>query len=303
MQKLRHKNLSVQPNGLFISQSYGFLVATPDGLVSDPHLTLPHGLLEMKLIQLKQAKNLKQALLRKAISIDHGNNTMKMNNNHKYFFQIQQQMFVAQHKRTYFVLKGSTGDELYNFILILVFVKRCFRNFAISSTWIILPQCKAWVTKIQFNMIWCTPRKEFTCLCQNKHFYLIPHLEVWFFPCIHDACPLILSLLFWDSSVPSWSLSLTWNSNPFVSLLWTNNWSVFVSLFSVAFYLRSTVTSISIVARFSSSIIPHRTNTVVLKTWLSGSNMLMQHHPTLLNPTCCTRLATTHNVAWCWMIL
>ena len=134
MQKLRHKNLSVQPNGLFISQSYGFLVATPDGLVSDPHLTLPHGLLEMKLIQLKEAKNLKQALLRKGISIDHGNNTMKMNNNHKYFFQIQQQMFVAQHKRTYFVLKGSTGDELYNFILILVFVKRCFRNFAISST-------------------------------------------------------------------------------------------------------------------------------------------------------------------------
>ena len=24
----------------------------------------------------------------------------------------------------------------------------------------------------------------------------------------------------------------------------------------------------------------------------NGSNMLIQHHPTLLNPTCCTRLAT-----------
>jgi len=30
----------------------------------------------------------------------------------------------------------------------------------------------------------------------------------------------------------------------------------------------------------------------------------MQHHPTLLNPTCCTRLATMlHDVAWCWMML
>ena len=30
----------------------------------------------------------------------------------------------------------------------------------------------------------------------------------------------------------------------------------------------------------------------------NGSNMLMQHHPTLLNPTCCTRLATMlHDVA------
>ena len=29
--------------------------------------------------------------------------------------------------------------------------------------------------------------------------------------------------------------------------------------------------------------------------------MLIQHHPTLLNPTCCTRLATMlHDVAWCW---
>ena len=30
---------------------------------------------------------------------------------------------------------------------------------------------------------------------------------------------------------------------------------------------------------------------VVVKAWPNGSNMLMQHHPTLLNP-CCTRLAT-----------
>lgn len=52
MQKSGHKNLSVEPTGLFISKSHGFLAATPDGLVSDPHITPPLGLLEMKFIQL-----------------------------------------------------------------------------------------------------------------------------------------------------------------------------------------------------------------------------------------------------------
>ena len=40
---------------------------------------------------------------------------------------------------------------------------------------------------------------------------------------------------------------------------------------------------------------------VRIKPWPNGSNMLMQHHPTLLNPTYCTRLATMlHDVGWCW---
>ena len=46
----------------------------------------PHGLLEMKLIQLNEGENLKQALLRRGICIDRGNNTLKMNKNHKIIF-------------------------------------------------------------------------------------------------------------------------------------------------------------------------------------------------------------------------
>ena len=61
MQKLGHKNLSVQSSGLFICQSYGFLAATHDGLVSDPHVRRPHGLLEMKLIQSNEGENLKRS--------------------------------------------------------------------------------------------------------------------------------------------------------------------------------------------------------------------------------------------------
>ena len=96
----------------------------------------PHGLLEMKLIQLNEGENLKQALLRKGIGIDRGNNTLKMNKNHKYFFQIQQLMFLAQRKWTDFVVKGSTGNELYieRVHFDPNFGKRCLSNFVIPFT-------------------------------------------------------------------------------------------------------------------------------------------------------------------------
>ena len=39
---------------------------------------------------------------------------------------------------------------------------------------------------------------------------------------------------------------------------------------------------------------------LAVKAWPNGSNMLVQHHPTLLNATCCTRLATMlHDVGCC----
>ena len=34
------------------------------------------------------------------------------------------------------------------------------------------------------------------------------------------------------------------------------------------------------------------TTFLAVKAWLKWSNMLVQHHPTLLKPTCCTRLVT-----------
>lgn len=108
-----YRNLSVEPCGLFISQSHGFLAATPDGLVSDPHVSQPLGLLEMKLIQLNDSESLRQGLLQRRICKDCGDNHLKMNTGHKYFYQIQQQMFVTQRKWTDFVVKGSTGNELY----------------------------------------------------------------------------------------------------------------------------------------------------------------------------------------------
>ena len=39
---------------------------------------------------------------------------------------------------------------------------------------------------------------------------------------------------------------------------------------------------------------------LAVKAWPNGSNMLVQHHPRLLNATCYTRLATMlHDVGCC----
>ena len=67
----------------------------------------------MKLIQLNDSESLRQGLLQRRICKDCGDNHLKMNTGHKYFYQIQQQMFVTQRKWTDFVVKGSTGNELY----------------------------------------------------------------------------------------------------------------------------------------------------------------------------------------------
>ena len=79
MNSLGHEGLSVEKCGLIISQSHGFLAATPDGLVRDPVAPLPCGVLEMKYIQLNNTENLNQALLRKGICIKKGNNNIGIN--------------------------------------------------------------------------------------------------------------------------------------------------------------------------------------------------------------------------------
>ena len=39
-------------------------------------------------------------------------------------------------------------------------------------------------------------------------------------------------------------------------------------------------------------LLSSNTTFLAVKAWLKESNMLVQHRPTLLSPTCCTRLAT-----------
>jgi hypothetical protein len=49
--ELGHDGLTITKSGLVISSSDGFLGASPDGIVNDPSVENPKGLLEMKYIQ------------------------------------------------------------------------------------------------------------------------------------------------------------------------------------------------------------------------------------------------------------
>ena len=101
-----HEGLEVQSCGFLVSKSHGFLGASPDGLVTDPSCKNPLGLVEVKNIKLKENENLMMALVRKGICNKDGN----INKSHQYYYQIQQQAFVADRTWCDFVVRGSSKE-------------------------------------------------------------------------------------------------------------------------------------------------------------------------------------------------
>lgn len=110
--KSGHIGIQVTRSGFVISKADGFLGASPDGLVNDPSVDDPDGLLEMKFIQTNKYESLEDALLQKRMCIKE-NGGIIINRRHQYFYQIQQAMYVTERKWNDFVVKGSTYTELY----------------------------------------------------------------------------------------------------------------------------------------------------------------------------------------------
>ena len=106
MKKDGHEGLEVQSCGFFVSKSHGFLGASPDGLVTDESCENPLGLVEVKNIKLKENETLKMALVRKGICNKNG----IINKSHQYYYQIQQQAFVAERTWCDFVVRGSNNE-------------------------------------------------------------------------------------------------------------------------------------------------------------------------------------------------
>lgn len=99
-------------HGFVISLTDGFLGASPDGMVHDPSVEDPEGLLEMKYIQTDKYDSLEDALLQKRICIKDSEG-IHINKRHQYFYQIQQALFVTTRMWVDFVVKGSTYEEIY----------------------------------------------------------------------------------------------------------------------------------------------------------------------------------------------
>ena len=109
MGKEGHVGLEVTSCGFFVSKTHGFLGASPDGLVTDPSIENPLGLVEAKNIQVKKNESLMAALVRKGICTKDG----KVKKSHQYYYQIQQQEFVVNRQWCDFVVRGSNGATFF----------------------------------------------------------------------------------------------------------------------------------------------------------------------------------------------
>jgi hypothetical protein len=108
-----HEELSVSKSGLVVGKfENGFLGASPDGIVCDPSFADSKGLLEMKFIQTEEEESLEDALVRKQICVRNGS-TIHMNKSNKYYYQIQQGMYLTETNWTDFVVAGSQTSEIY----------------------------------------------------------------------------------------------------------------------------------------------------------------------------------------------
>jgi len=99
---VKGNGVTVQKCGFFVCESHPFLGASPDGIVNDNGDT---GLIEMKYIQQSDDETLNEALIRKRICINNAGNTqICMNTKHKYYYQVQHQMYVTSKQWTDFVV-------------------------------------------------------------------------------------------------------------------------------------------------------------------------------------------------------
>ncbi|XP_022786419.1 uncharacterized protein LOC111326643 [Stylophora pistillata] len=103
-QYMKITNNKVQKSGFFVSKTHPFLGASPDGLIDDD------GSIEVKKIHPHYNETLEAALKRLHIVKD-VDGCLIVNENHKYYYQMQQQLFCTGRRWTDFV--ASDGTHLF----------------------------------------------------------------------------------------------------------------------------------------------------------------------------------------------
>ena len=94
----------VLKSGFFISDTYPFLGASPDGLVDEDKIV------EVKKIVLKEGESLEDGMCRLGI-YKRFEQQLVLNNNHKYYYQTQQQLFCAKRSICYFIVSSARGTH------------------------------------------------------------------------------------------------------------------------------------------------------------------------------------------------
>lgn len=135
VQDNRHQGLKIEESGFFISTEYGFLGATPDGLVSCK--CCGNGVIEIKCPFCQRDKDLTECMKNKNFCLEStpdGKHQLK--GNHPYFYQVQVQLFCTGRSHCDFIVwteksiyvERITADERFmkgNLLKVKEFVTRC----------------------------------------------------------------------------------------------------------------------------------------------------------------------------------
>lgn len=90
----------VRKCGFFISETHPFLGASPDGLTEKGYLV------EVKKVTSKDGESKEDTLCRLAI-YKQMNDNIVLNTNHKYFYQLQQQLFCSKCTQSHFIVSNG----------------------------------------------------------------------------------------------------------------------------------------------------------------------------------------------------
>ena len=93
--KSGHQGLFACQSGFMISESYPFLGASPDGVIYDPSVTNPFGLLEIKCPYAIRNKTPTEAGSSSSFFCELKDNKLRLKQSHYYYCQVQGQMAVS----------------------------------------------------------------------------------------------------------------------------------------------------------------------------------------------------------------
>ena len=111
-----HSDIRDEKCGFLISKTHGHIGASPDRIMYDQSEPSP-GLVEMKFLQVKSGETLEDILLKQHICIK-GSNGIALMRNHKYFYQLHQQMFATTYPWGIFVACGRDGGIYVEKVLV-----------------------------------------------------------------------------------------------------------------------------------------------------------------------------------------
>ena len=109
MHEQGYTRVQVAKCGFFVEKEKGILGASPDGLVTDPSKSSPHGVIEAKNVTVKDDETLKDALIWKS-TCKMSDTGLKVNQSHMYFYQVQQQLCVVNGLWGVLAILGSNGE-------------------------------------------------------------------------------------------------------------------------------------------------------------------------------------------------